>query len=122
MPTYGLQQTDDTRVADIVRSGCLRVALFLPQYTTDPVTRELRGGPVFKDMLTRSWTYWGQSSPDRYRNPQAGRLAYINEFVEEAKASGLVQQAIDRAGPRGVLVDPAGRSHRPIRGVSWERN
>src|SRR5262245_13612472 len=35
---------------------------------------------------------------------QAGRLAYINEFVEEAKASGLVQQAIDRAGPRGVQV------------------
>ncbi len=25
---------------------------------------------------------------------QARRLAYINEFVEEAKASGLVQQAV----------------------------
>lgn len=35
---------------------------------------------------------------------QAARLAYINEFVEEAKASGLVQKAIDRAGPRGVRV------------------
>ncbi len=33
-----------------------------------------------------------------------GRLAYVNEFVEEAKASGLVQKAIDRAGPRGVQV------------------
>jgi polar amino acid transport system substrate-binding protein len=39
---------------------------------------------------------------------EAGRLAYINEFVEEAKASGLVQQAIDRAGPRGVQVAPPG--------------
>jgi polar amino acid transport system substrate-binding protein len=37
---------------------------------------------------------------------QAGRLAYINEFVEEAKASGLVQRAIDRAGLRGVQVAP----------------
>ena len=27
---------------------------------------------------------------------QAGRLAYISEFVEEAKASGLVQRAIER--------------------------
>ena len=35
---------------------------------------------------------------------QPGRLAYINEFVEQAKASGLVQQAIARAGLRGVQV------------------
>jgi polar amino acid transport system substrate-binding protein len=39
---------------------------------------------------------------------QAGRLTYVNEFVEEAKASGLVQKAIDRAGPRGVTVAPVG--------------
>jgi polar amino acid transport system substrate-binding protein len=38
----------------------------------------------------------------------AGRLAYINEFVEEAKASGLVQRAIDRVGPAGARVAPAG--------------
>jgi polar amino acid transport system substrate-binding protein len=37
-----------------------------------------------------------------------GRLAYINEFVEEAKVSGLVQRAIDRAGPPGLTVAPAG--------------
>jgi len=34
----------------------------------------------------------------------AGRLAYFSEFVEEAKASGLVQRAIDRAGERGIRV------------------
>jgi polar amino acid transport system substrate-binding protein len=39
----------------------------------------------------------------------AGRLAYINEFVEHAKASGLVQKAIDRAGPVGLTVAPSGR-------------
>lgn len=38
----------------------------------------------------------------------AGRLAYVSEFVEDAKASGLVQKAIDRAGPRGVTVAPPG--------------
>ena len=40
---------------------------------------------------------------------QAGRLAYISEFIEQAKASGLVQQAIERAGLRGVVqVAPPG--------------
>jgi polar amino acid transport system substrate-binding protein len=37
---------------------------------------------------------------------QAARLAYISEFIEDAKASGLVQQAIERAGLRGVRVAP----------------
>jgi polar amino acid transport system substrate-binding protein len=37
---------------------------------------------------------------------QAGRLAYISEFLEDAKASGLVQRAIDRAGERGIEVAP----------------
>jgi hypothetical protein len=39
---------------------------------------------------------------------QAGRLAYISEFIEEAKASRLVQRAIERAGLRGVQVAPPG--------------
>jgi polar amino acid transport system substrate-binding protein len=37
---------------------------------------------------------------------QAGRLAYISEFIEEAKASGLLQKAIERAGQPGIRVDP----------------
>jgi len=37
---------------------------------------------------------------------QTDRLASINEFVREAKASGLVQQAIERAHWRGVRVLP----------------
>ena len=40
---------------------------------------------------------------------QTGRLAYISEFIEEAKASGLVQRAIERAGVRGVQVAPPGK-------------
>jgi len=39
---------------------------------------------------------------------QAARLAYVSEFVEEAKASGLVQKAIERAGVRGVHPVPPG--------------
>ena len=36
-----------------------------------------------------------------------GRLAFVSEFVEQAKASGLVQRAIERADLRGVQVAPA---------------
>lgn len=38
----------------------------------------------------------------------AERLAYLGEFIEEAKASGLVQRAIERAGLLGVQVAPPG--------------
>jgi polar amino acid transport system substrate-binding protein len=36
-----------------------------------------------------------------------GRLAYINEFVEEAKASGMVERAIESSGLQGIRVTPA---------------
>jgi len=35
---------------------------------------------------------------------QTARLAYLREFVEEAKASGLVQRTIERAGHAGYQV------------------
>src|SRR4051812_11261112 len=37
------QQSGDPRVADIVSAGKLRVGLFLPQYTKDQATGEIRG-------------------------------------------------------------------------------
>jgi len=37
------------------------------------------------------------------------RLAYISEFIEEAKASGLMKSMIEHAGLRGVQVAPAGK-------------
>jgi polar amino acid transport system substrate-binding protein len=37
---------------------------------------------------------------------QPGLLAYVSEFIEEAKASGLVQRAIERADQRGLRVAP----------------
>jgi polar amino acid transport system substrate-binding protein len=38
---------------------------------------------------------------------QTARLVYITEFVEHAKAAGLVQQAIERSGLPGHRVAPA---------------
>ena len=34
-------------------------------------------------------------------------LAYLRQFMEEARASGFIKAAIDRAGLRGVLVAPS---------------
>lgn len=39
----------------------------------------------------------------------AGRLAYISEFIEEAKASGSMKKMIEDAGLRGVHVAPTGK-------------
>jgi polar amino acid transport system substrate-binding protein len=47
-PIAFAQQSPDPRVADLVRAGKVRMALFLPQYTKDPATGELKG--VFADV------------------------------------------------------------------------
>jgi polar amino acid transport system substrate-binding protein len=39
----------------------------------------------------------------------AERLAYINEFLEEAKATGLVNRVIESVGLKGVEVAPPGK-------------
>jgi polar amino acid transport system substrate-binding protein len=38
---------------------------------------------------------------------QAAQLAYVNEFVEDAKASGLVERIIESLGLQGVKIAPA---------------
>jgi polar amino acid transport system substrate-binding protein len=38
---------------------------------------------------------------------RAARLAYVNEFLENAKQSGLVKRIIESLGLRGVKVAPA---------------
>jgi polar amino acid transport system substrate-binding protein len=42
-PIADARQAPDPRVADLVQAGEVRVALFPPQYTKDPVTGELKG-------------------------------------------------------------------------------
>jgi polar amino acid transport system substrate-binding protein len=50
------QQVNDPRVADLARAGKLRGAMFMPQYTSDPVTGELRGaaGGIVMVALARA--------------------------------------------------------------------
>ena len=41
-----------------------------------------------------------------FNKGQGARLAYVSAFVEEAKKSGVIQQAITQAGGRGIEVAP----------------
>jgi len=88
--------------------------------TPDPTFELLRNGQadVFASirgvLLTYSAKLPGSRVLDEYYGVnllgmvvpagQSARLAYISEFIEQAKASGLVQQAIERAGLPGYKV------------------
>ncbi len=56
--------------------------------------------------------YGGVSNAVAIAKDQPGRLAYISEFIEEVKASGLVQRAIG-GGEDGVQVAPPASPPRP---------
>jgi polar amino acid transport system substrate-binding protein len=62
------QQISDPRVADLVRTGKVRVALNLPQYTKDPTTGELRGWPI--ELVRVLGEHMGvQGVPVEHRTP-----------------------------------------------------
>lgn len=86
---------------DLLRAGNADV-LAAPRPTALQLSTRLPGSRVLEDRFHA--TFGAMAVP----KGQAGRLAYISEFVEEAKASGLVQRAIERAGVRGVQVAPPG--------------
>jgi polar amino acid transport system substrate-binding protein len=86
--TFDMLRAGQADVQAGVRSALL-------EYST-----ELPGSRVLEDR------YGSNSVAMAVPKGQAKRLAYISEFVEEAKASGLVQRAIERAGLRGIAVAP----------------
>jgi len=63
---------------------------------------KLSGSLVLKDYFGANFT--AMTVP----KGQDQRLAYITDFIEEAKASGLVQRVITHSGWRGVHVAPPG--------------
>ena len=86
---------------DLLRTGNADV-LAIPRPTALLFSARLPGSRVLEDRFHS--TFAGMA----VAKGQSARLAYISDFIEEAKASGLVQQAIERAGVRGVQVAPAG--------------
>jgi len=66
---------------------------------------KLPGSRVLRDA------YGGNRTGMAVPKGHAGRLGYVNEFVEQAKASGLVQRAIERAGCGEVIQVAASATH-----------
>lgn len=116
----------DKSVEDIVLSGMLRRAELQRVKTVGAGFELLQAGnadvlavprptavrfsaqkPGFRVLEDRFHATFGAIAVPK---GQTGLLGYLNEFVEEAKASGLVQGAIERAGVRGVQVAPAGKA------------
>jgi polar amino acid transport system substrate-binding protein len=97
-----LQRVDTISAGfDLLRDGNAH-ALAAPRPALLPLSARLPGSRVLEDRFHAA--FGAMAVP----KGQTGRLAYIVEFVEQAKASGLVQQAIERAGVRGVQVAPPG--------------
>jgi polar amino acid transport system substrate-binding protein len=76
--------------------------LAAPRPALLPLSSRLPGSRVLTDRFHAA--FGAMAVP----KGQTARLAYIAEFVEEAKASGLVQRAIEGANVRGVQVAPLG--------------
>jgi len=89
-PTFDLLRTGHADVMASVRRGLLEYSAKLP------------GSRVLEDR------YGANLLAMAVPKEQTRRLAYFSEFIEEAKASGLVQRAIERAGQRATRVAPPG--------------
>jgi polar amino acid transport system substrate-binding protein len=53
--------------------------------------------------------FWASTVAPAVRKGNANALAYVSDFIEEAKASGLVRRALDGAGLKDAAVAPPGR-------------
>lgn len=100
-----LMQEDGERAAfELLRSG--RVDAFAStRQLLKKMSANLPGSRVLPEH------YGAQLNRVVVPKGHPGWLAYANEFVEEAKASGLVQQAIDREIGSAFAVAPPGDSN-----------
>ena len=100
----------------------IKNAMFVYADTPDPTFELLRNGKAdlfasLREVLARCTAqllgsrlfegrYGFNSIGMAVSKGKTERLAVLSEFVEAAKASGLVRQAIDRSGWRGLQVAP----------------
>ncbi len=98
-----VKQADLVRVdsqttgADLLRAGQIQ-AYGAPRPALLGMSRNITGSQVLEDSFaTISFAAFVPKS-------HSGHLAYVSEFLEEAKASGLVKSFIERNGLRGIRV------------------
>ena len=99
-----LVRTDSIAAAvELLRTGGVNaIALNRPSLIAQSAT--LPGSRVLSDGFAHF--YSGVAVPKGHD----GRIAYINEFIEDAKASGLVKRMIEKLAMQGVQVAPSGSS------------
>lgn len=97
----GSELPDDT--FDLFRAGQADAFAF-PRDQLLAFSAKLPGSRVLKDR------YGINRVAMAVTKGRAGWLAYVSEFAEEAKASGLVQRAIERAAIPGFEVSPLDES------------
>ena len=88
---------------DLLRAGTVD-AFGLPRDVLEDFAAKLPGSQVLEDR------FGVNRVGIALRQGQAGLLAYISEFVGEAKASGLIERIIARGGLRGFRVEPPGNA------------
>src|SRR5258706_382756 len=129
--TAQAQQAPDPRVADLVRAGKVRFALFLPGYIKDPATGEIRGagtGAVTVQLARACSPPRGRGSPGRASESSCGRRVPQGRRVRPgiyggrtiAGRGGRLLAAIHAAGLHlpgaGWLLDPPCLRRGPARG------
>jgi polar amino acid transport system substrate-binding protein len=87
----------------LLRSGRVN-AYAAPRSTLLAIAAQVPGSHVLDDAF--GTTSWAAFVPKGH----AGRLAYVSEFVEAAKANGLIAQFIAREGLRGITVAPPSKT------------
>jgi polar amino acid transport system substrate-binding protein len=98
-----LVRTDSFAAAlDLLRTGQAD-ACAAPRAVLFGLQSQLPGSRVLDDGFAPM--AWAAVVP----KGKAGLLAYVSEFIEEAKASGLVKQTIEQVHLRGVQVAPTGK-------------
>ena len=85
---------------DMIRAGKVD-AYAAPRVVLLGLSNQAPGARVLEDGFADIG--WSAMVP----KGNAGRIAYLNDFLKEAKTSGLVQQTIDRYGLKGIKVAPS---------------
>jgi polar amino acid transport system substrate-binding protein len=110
-----LYLTRTLRHAELIRTDTHAAALELlrtggadaraaPRSVLMPDSSKLAGSRVLDDGF--AVIYFAALVPKGH----AARLSYINEFIDDAKASGLITRVISSVGLQGVRVAPAEKS------------
>lgn len=94
---------NESAALELMRTNAVH-ALALTRHSLSKLSTELPGSKVLRDR------YGAQLNRVVVPKGKADWLAYINEFVEEAKATGLVRAAIEREGTSVFDVAAPGES------------